>query len=607
MIVTVQPRQTVICTVLVVSILLSLCKANTIIPDKNEEKTHTGRKLQLFPQAGPSIVGTVARGVFNGAALWARSFGPAYRFGLQIDKKSTEVDSETGVAFVLETTTGRWTPIDPVYGKALLPPPRVEFDVNIQEYFVYIPSTAQRVYVDPSTGRPASIANIINPTTGFRTRGFNLNVGHLNVFDNDGANGVRIGNAFRYFNGPNGVNMSVVKKRRLNNAVDAKDLLNIVLELYNKLPKTGKPQSTEYTTLAAVVATPVNEPAVVISLATGSKCLPSHYWSPTRLNDSHAEILAKRAAVDYTLNEISHLNSTQKEKGILFGRSDKGVVRTQASIHLIITEPPCGDCMVIAQDSELLSIARTGAKPVVLKDGGLPIATDVEVAKQQEGVLRRKPGKGEATTSMSCSDKILRWSFLGFQGQKALSILLEPMYFDTVIVCAPNTSSESIIKSSMERALVHRSSSLAMRVNQPFKWHPPKICILSPLSDAFPFHESSTRMSRSNSCINWTRRAAVSDVLCNRTSVKSKARIEQNGYFEVTIGTLGVKYGSPIMTKNLTEVPLPFQSRVCQCALMKKMNCDESKGGESYREQWNSLKQEPSVFTNWITNHHLVD
>lgn len=48
---------------------------------------------------------------------------------------------------------------------------------------------------------------------------------------------------------------------------------------------------------------------------------------------------------------------------------------------------------------------------------GVPQAHEVESYEEGQalGVVRRKPGRGEATLSMSCSDKLARWGLLGLQ------------------------------------------------------------------------------------------------------------------------------------------------------------------------------------------------
>ena len=282
--------------------------------------------------------------------------------------------------------------------------------------------------------------------------------------------------------------------------MESNDIAGLVHAKYASLPKTGKPQASEWTVLAGIVMTRAGAEPQVVALGTGTKCLTATQIAADRLgecvHDAHAEVCARRAFLHFLLEEMQACSRTNNVSAVLQRSSGGGFeLRPSVQLHLYSSDPPCGDAAIFVADSralrtegvspeppshcdtsglpmsavpakrprphdqtmedeigsEMASLQqrRTGAKPA----GAMAMAAEAATGGHtcQLGILRTKPGRGERTCCMSCSDKLARWLALGVQGALLSLLLPRPVRFASIVIGQP--CCEAAMRRAVERGL----------------------------------------------------------------------------------------------------------------------------------------------------------
>ncbi|TDH73568.1 uncharacterized protein CCR75_003097 [Bremia lactucae] len=233
----------------------------------------------------------------------------------------------------------------------------------------------------------------------------------------------------------------------------------------------------EWTVLAGIV---VSSPPTttcsgdtfrVLAAATGNKCLGRCDLNAEGLvvNDCHAEVLARRAFLRYLYVEalIWQQNGQRSSEHSFFALhpiSRRLVLKPHYSLHLFISEAPCGDAAIyelresvvneMVQQREAREIGQldqryrnkfrlTGAKAQKNRLKEAQFQADIDTlldskSAQAVGRARIKSGRSDLplekqTLSMSCSDKVAKWNALGLQGSLLLQ-WFEPVFLTSVVI-----------------------------------------------------------------------------------------------------------------------------------------------------------------------------
>ena len=208
-----------------------------------------------------------------------------------------------------------------------------------------------------------------------------------------------------------------------------------------------------------------DQDGIVVAMGTGNRCITGQRLSMEGkvVNDSHAEIVCRRAFIAFLYTELEKYADQQQSifernasskpitEQLLPGKPPGGgqsstsklKLKNGITFHLYISTAPCGDGAIFTprdtkgesgvdlqfpkEHCPMFTSKVNGVTRSKIENGEGTIPIEKGEAEQTfDGILR-----GQRLRTMSCSDKICRWNVVGMQGA-LLSHIIEPVYLKSL-------------------------------------------------------------------------------------------------------------------------------------------------------------------------------
>ncbi|XP_055616322.1 double-stranded RNA-specific editase Adar isoform X5 [Toxorhynchites rutilus septentrionalis] len=346
----------------------------------------------------------------------------------------------------------------------------------------------------------------------------------------------------------------------------------LVIEKFNEVMK-GNDVYSRRKVLAGIVMTQAYDvrTAKVISLATGTKCVSGEHMSVTGtvINDSHAEIIARRGLLDYfyaqldlhcrsqssntnvaasnnnsataqyngkggnnnNTNSLGGIEQPEQESSIFVRPADGSTLyrlKDGINFHLYINTAPCGDARVFSpHENDNMDVdkhpnrkARGQLRTKVESgEGTIPVKSS-EGIQTWDGVLQ-----GQRLLTMSCSDKISRWNVLGLQGSLLASVI-EPIYLHSIVL------GSLLHPAHMYRAICGRVENSIQGLPPPYRLNKPKLALMTSA-------ESRNQTKPPNFSINWVIGCSEVEIvnsftgklINNNTNTNKMSRLSKQSFY----------------------------------------------------------------------------